>query len=136
MKSIKTTGTLLFFLICLSLVAAAKDKRECKTGILVSVTDSRSERVFGSSPGTTQTVEYVEYRISVLFDGMIYVGSYRPHWVWSHAPNEFVVNDPIEISINGKDMYIKRPGNSELKTKVIQRIRQDDHAKAQPPSPK
>jgi len=91
-KSVKTTGTLLFLLICLSLVAAAKDKREWKTGILVSITDSRSNRVIGSLPGTVQTVEYVEYRISVLFDGVIYVGSYRPRWSWSYAPTDFVVN--------------------------------------------
>jgi exosome complex RNA-binding protein Rrp4 len=134
MTSIRTFGTLLFLLICVSLAAAAKDRREWKAGSLVSIADSKSSRVFGDS-GTVQTVEYVEYRISVLLDGMIYVGSYRPRWVWSYAPTEFVVNDPIEISIDRKDMYIKRPGNSEIKTKVIPRIRQDDHPKAQPPSP-
>jgi exosome complex RNA-binding protein Rrp4 len=136
MKSIKTTGTLLFLLIYISLAAVAKDKSEWKTGSLVSITDSRSNRVINNPTGGVQTVEDVEYRISVLFDGMIYVGSYWPRWKWSYAPTDFVVNDPIEISIDGKEMYIKRPVNSEIKTKVIQRIRQDDHLKAQPPSPK
>jgi hypothetical protein len=42
----------------------------------------------------------------------------------------------IEIYIDGKDMYIKRPGNKELKPKIIQRIRQDDHPKAQPSTSK
>jgi hypothetical protein len=138
MKSVKTAVTLLFLLICLSLLSAAKDKREWKIGNLVSITDSRSNRIISvSNPtGAVQTVEDVEYRISILFDGMIYVGSYWPRWKWSYAPTDFVVNDPIEISINGKDMYIKRPGNSELKTRVIQRIRQDDQPKTEPPSPK
>jgi len=116
-------------------LSAAKDKRESKTGTLLSVTDSSSNRVVGNSQtGTVQTVTDVEYRISVLVDGMIYVGSYWPRWRWSYAPTDFVVNDPIEISISGKDMYIQSPGFQELKTKVIQRIRQNDHPKTQAPS--
>jgi hypothetical protein len=131
-----TTGTLLFLLIGLSMVAAAKDKREWKTGTLLSITDSSSNRIISNSQtGAVQTVTDIEYRISVLVDGMIYVGSYWPRFRWSYAPTDLVVNDPIDISIEGKDMYIKRPGNNELKTKVIQRIRQDDHTKAQPLSP-
>jgi hypothetical protein len=123
-------------LICLSL-AVAKDKREWKTGTLLSITDSSSNRVIGNTQtGSVQTVTDVEYRISVLLDGMIYVGSYWPRWRWSYAPTDFVVNDPIEISINSKDMYIKRAGSQELKTKVIQRIRQSDYPKAQAPSAK
>jgi len=89
-----------------------------------------------SQTGAVQTVTDVEYRLSVLVDGMIYVGSYWPRWRWSYAPTDFVINDPIEISVNGKDMYIKRPEGQELKTKVIQRIRQSDYPKAQAPSPK
>ena len=120
---------------CPVVLSAAKDKRESKTGTLLSVTDSSSNRVVGNSQtGTVQTVTDVEYRISVLVDGMIYVGSYWPRWRWSYAPTDFVVNDPIEISISGKDMYIQSPGGQELKTKVIQRIRQNDHPKTQAPS--
>jgi hypothetical protein len=127
-------------LICLSLAAAmgaSKDKREWKTGTLLSITDSSSNQIIGNSQtGAVQTVTYVEYRLSVLVDGMIYVGSYWPRWRWSYTPTDFVINDPIEISVNGKDMYIKRPEGQELKTKVIQRIRQSDYPKAQAPSPK
>ncbi len=127
-------------LICLSqgdAMAGAKDKREWKTGTLLSITDSSSDRIISNSKtGAVQTVTDVEYRISVLVDGMIYVGSYWPRWKFSYAPTDFVINDPIEISVNGKDMYIKRPEGQELKTKVIQRIRQSDDSKAQAPAPK
>jgi len=44
----------------------------------------------------------------------------------------FVVNDPIEIRLDGEETYIKRPGKDELKTKIVQRIRQQ----GQPPAPK
>jgi len=126
-------------LICLSLVGAlaAKDKREWKTGTLLSITDSSSNRVISNTQtGAVQTVTDVEYRFSVLIDGMIYVGSYWPRWKWSYAPTDLVINDPIEIFIDGKDMYIKRPEGQELKTKVIQRIRQSDYPKTQAPPPK
>lgn len=137
MKRLQRIVAILYcLLICISL-AAAKDKREWKTGTLLSITDSSSNRVIGNTQtGTVQSVTDVEYRISVLLDGMIYVGSYWPRWKWSYAPTDFVVNDPIEISINGKDMYIKRAEGQELKTKVIQRIRQSDQPKAQAPSAK
>jgi hypothetical protein len=128
---------LLIFLSLAASLAAAKDKREWKTGTLLSITDSSSNRVIGNAQtGAVQTVTDVEYRFSVLVDGMIYVGSYWPRWRWSYAPTDFVINDPIEISVNGKDMYIKRPEGQELKTKVIQRIRQGDYPKVQTPSPK
>jgi hypothetical protein len=118
-------------------LAAAKDKREWKTGTLLSITDSSSNRVIGNTQtGAVQTVTDVEYRLSVLVDGMIYVGSYWPRWKWSYAPTDFVINDPIEISVTGKEMYIRRPEGQELKTKVIQRIRQTDYPKAQAPSAK
>ncbi len=121
-------------LICVSL-AAAKDKRDWKTGTLLSITDSSSNRIVGNG-GSVQTITDVEYRISILADGMVYVGSYWPRFRWSYSPTDFVINDPIEISVEGKEMYIKRPEGQELKTKVIQRIRQSDYPKAQAPSPK
>lgn len=127
-------------LICCLFAAAlagAKAKSEWKTGKLLSITDSSSNRIIGNSQtGDVQTVTYVEYRLSVLVDGMIYVGSYWPRWRWSYSPTDFVINDPIEIFVNGKEMYIKRPGGQELKTKVIQRIRQSDYPNQQAPTPK
>jgi hypothetical protein len=137
MRFTNTTCAVFFLVLCMSLAVAARDKRDWKTGTLVWVTDSSSNRVIGNSQtGTVQTVTDVEYRLSILFDGMIYVGSYWPRWRWSYTPTDFVVNDPVEISIEGKEMYIKRSGNNDLKTKIIQRIRQDGRTNAQPSSVK
>ncbi len=136
MKTVKTFWALFFLLLCVSLAAAAKDKREWKTGKLMSITDSSSSRVIGNSQtGAIQSVEDVEYRVSILLDGMVYVGSYWPRARWSYEPTDFVVNDPIDLSIEGNEMYIRRPGGKEFKAKIIQRIRQDD-TKAQPPHAK
>lgn len=101
-----------------------------QTGKLISITDSSSNRTVGNSQnGSVVTVTDVEYRISVRLGDMTYVGSYWPRTVWSYAPTEFIVNDPIEIRIDGKHMFIKRPNGKELKTTIVQRIRAGQNPK-------
>jgi hypothetical protein len=65
----------------------------------------------------------VEYRLSVQLGDMVYVGSYWPRTRWSYSPTDFIVNDPVQVKIEGKHMYVKRPDGKELKTTVIQRVR-------------
>jgi Uma2 family endonuclease len=127
-------GCLLLGLLHIVPMAVAKDVHQWKTGTLLAITDSSSDRIVGNShTGSVQTVTDVEYRLSILLDGMTYVGSYWPRWKWSYTPADLVVNDHIEISIDGKEMFIKRPDGQELKTKIIQRIRQSDNPKAEVP---
>ena len=107
----------------LLLSAALAASSQYQTGKLLSITDSRSNReVSNASNGSVVTVTDVEYRFSVQLGDMIYIGSYWPRWRWSYTPIDFVVNDPVEAKIDGKHMYIKRPGGKELKTDVIQRV--------------
>jgi len=107
----------------LLLSAALAASSQYQTGKLLSITDSRSNReVSNASNGSVVTVTDVEYRFSVQLGDMIYIGSYWPRWRWSYTPIDFVVNDPVEVKIDGKHMYIKRPGGKELKTDVIQRV--------------
>jgi hypothetical protein len=95
-----------------------------QTGKLISITDSSSNRVIGNSQnGSVVTVTDVEYRLSVQLGDITYVGSYWPRTRWSYSPTDFIVNDPVQIKIDGKHMYIKRLDGKELKTTVIQRIR-------------
>lgn len=94
-----------------------------QTGKLVSVTDSRSNRDVGNSyTGAVTTVTDVEYRLSVELGDMIYVGSYWPRWNWSYAPTDFVVNDSVQVRIDGKHMLIRRANGKELRTQIIQRV--------------
>jgi hypothetical protein len=133
MKSVKTFRAIFFLLLFVSLTAAAKDKREWRMGKLVSVTDSSSNRIIGNTQtGAIQTIEDVEYRVSILLDGIVYVGSYWPRTRWSYEPNDLMVNDPIELSIDRNEMYVRRPEGKEFKAKVIRRIRQED-TKSPPP---
>lgn len=97
-----------------------------QTGKLVSITDSSSNRAVGNAQsGSVVTVTDVEYRLSVEIEDMVYVGSYWPRTCWSYSPTDFVVNDPVQVKVDGKHMYIKRPGGKELKTTLIQRIRKE-----------
>lgn len=108
----------------LVLCAAAFAASSYQSGKLLSITDSRSNRDVGNSQtGSVVTVTDVEYRFSVQVGDMIYVGSYWPRTRWSYSPKDFIVNDPVQVRIEGKNMYLKRPDGKELKTEIIQRIR-------------
>lgn len=87
---------------------------------LVSITDSSSNRVVGSA-GNTTTVTDVEYRLTVDDGSMIYVGSYWPRWKWSYAPTDMTTNSDVEIRIEGKYLFIKKPDGKFLKTRIIRR---------------
>ena len=122
--------TLITVSILLSLCSSVLAAPIYQTGKLVSVTDTRSNRTVGNSQnGSVVTVTDVEYRISVEIGEVTYVGSYWPRTVWSYSPTEFIVNDPIEVRIDGKHMFVKRPNGKELKTTIIQRIRANPSAK-------
>jgi len=110
----------LCFALCLAALAAAS----YQTGKLLSITDSRSNREVGNSQtGSVVTVTDVEYRLSVQVGYMIYVGSYWPRTRWSYTPKDFIVNDAVQVRIDGKHMYLQRPDGKELKTEIIQRVR-------------
>lgn len=115
-----TRGLVIPFFLASSALAAAG----YQSGKLVSITDARSNRTVGNSQtGSVVTVTDVEYRISVQLGDITYVGSYWPRTEWSYSPTDFVVNDPIQVRIEGKHMYVKRPDGKDLKTRIIQRIR-------------
>jgi hypothetical protein len=110
---------LLWVALCSIAFAAAS----YQSGKLLSVTDSSSNRVVGNSQtGTVTSVTDVEYRLSVQIGDMVYVGSYWPRWRWSYSPTDFVVNDPVQVKIDGKHMYLKRPDGKELKTEIVRRV--------------
>jgi hypothetical protein len=108
----------------LALCSVALAASSYQAGKLLSITDSRSNREVGNSQtGSVVTVTDVEYRFSVQVGDMTYVGSYWPRTRWSYSPKDFIVNDPVQVRIDGKHMYLKRPDGKELKTEIIQRIR-------------
>lgn len=111
-------------LIAILLFTATALAADFQHGKLVSVTDSTSTRTYGTN-GNVNTAYDVEYRISIELDGMVYVGSYYPRWRWSYSPTDFIVNDPVEVRIDGNHLVIKRPNGKELKTAIVRRIRKD-----------
>jgi hypothetical protein len=95
-----------------------------QTGKLLSISDARSNRdVQNTYNGSITTVTDVEYRFSIRIGEIIYVASYWPRTRWSYKPTDFIVNDPIEVRLDGKHMFIKRTDGKEFKTDIVQRIR-------------
>lgn len=116
--------------ICVLLLCAPLAASSYQTGKLLSITDSSSNRVVGNSQtGAVTSVTDVEYRLSVQIGDMIYVGSYWPRWKWSYGPTDFVENGPVDVRMDGKHMYIKRPDGKELKTEIIRRVHTDANDK-------
>lgn len=130
MKSYRSLIAVLFLLsCCFSSLVAAKDKRDWKTGTLVSITDSQVSHVVAdpTGDGVRQQVVETEYRISVLLDGVTYVGSYKPLELGfgksTYRPTDLKVDSPIQVSVQGEDMYLKRPNGKDFKTTIIRRTR-------------
>ena len=105
---------LFIFLIIPSLVfASLQVPVEYEMGKLVDVQPNSRDIYFGST-----------YFMVQLKD-MIYQGEYvrRSRLQYKFKPDDFVVNDPIEVRIIKKNMFIKRPNGREIKTKIVRKER-------------
>lgn len=61
---------------------------------------------------------------------MVYAGEYVKKNIFQYNPaSDFVVNDPVEVHIDGGKMYLKRPDGKELKTKIVKQMRADSRHK-------
>lgn len=125
--------TLLACVLAVAALVPLCAKSAYESARLLAVNDSSSNRVVQSGSVITNVTD-TEYRMNVELNGVIYVCSYWPRWRWSYEPNDFVVNDAIDVRISGKHLFIKRPNGKELKTAIIRRIRAEDHSSAQKPS--
>jgi hypothetical protein len=61
--------------------------------------------------------------LAIEVDDMTYLVNHEAEWRWSYEPTDFVVGDPVEVKIKGKDLYLKRPKGGELKTSITRRER-------------
>lgn len=111
-------------------IAHAKE-REYHIGTLVGV-ESSENLVHGgvhswSDGQNTWTnsidLKVKDFYIAIALNDLLYIGEYRAKWRWSDEPN-FIIGDPIEVSIDGNKMFLKRnDGKKDFKTKIVKTIR-------------
>jgi hypothetical protein len=78
----------------------AGEKHEYQAGKLV---DLRRE-----STGAGAALAQGWFCLAVELGDMTYLVYQEARWRWSYEPTDFVVGDPVEVKINGNDMYLKR----------------------------
>ena len=61
------------------------------------------------------------FTLTVVLDGMAYSANFRAKRGF-HA-TDFIVGDPIEVTVDGKNLIVSRPNGKPEKAKVIRRAR-------------
>jgi tetratricopeptide (TPR) repeat protein len=93
---------------------------------LISVTDaSRTLHIvfhgqYGGVASANRVI--VGYHLNVAMGDVVYIGRFIPHTRWSYAPTDLAPKSTIDIRLDGKTMYIKRPNGKEIKTAILSRI--------------
>jgi hypothetical protein len=110
--------TTLFVVLALILAVTplrAGEAAEYQTGKLIDLHRESTGAGAARAQGT--------FCLAVEVTDMTYLVSHEAAWRWSYEPTDFVVGDPVEVKIEGKDLYLKRPKGRDLKTYITRRER-------------
>jgi len=120
-------------LVVLLLYGNAFAISDYQKGRLISVTKSY-QWVYAMRYGTSVTVPKHYY--SVELNNVIYIGDYQ-RLRWSYNPTDFQSPREVEVRIDGRHMYIKRPDGKDWKIGIVVRIDPtEDRQEQLPPNPR
>src|ERR1035437_3601409 len=108
----------LFVLLALPLSVVsiqAGEKPGYQTGKLVDLTREDTRAGAGRAQGS--------FCLAVEVGAMTYLVRHEAFWRWTYEPTDFVAGDPIEVKINGNDMYLRKSKGGDLKTRITRRER-------------
>jgi hypothetical protein len=107
-------------LLLLSLSALAVDKSYVK-GTLVAV--NVGKRTVGiPSNGGTLIAQKNLFQVAVRVDDLLYTGETR-----SGDVRQLVIGDPVEVRLEDKNFFVKRPAGKEVKVKLLTKARASAH---------
>ncbi|MCP5464727.1 MAG: hypothetical protein H7A33_06865 [Deltaproteobacteria bacterium] len=127
--------TFVFLLLTLFVTNTAWSKKDVsyQVGVLKDIsikTQNRTRYVqtgyhvgsvfVGTVPVTSTSSHYL---VQVQVDDLLYMATYNPNVFKTYKPNEWVVNDPIQVRFRKNDMYLLRPDGREMKAKVVKKVR-------------
>lgn len=122
-----------------SLAFSASNARNCRTGKLLDVQESKTmvptnsvQRVEKkdkkngkteyNSYSTPGMEERTTYTVTVAFDDMTYTG--QSNYIgFGFKPTVFIVNDPVQACVEGKKLVIIRPDGKDYKSNIVQAVR-------------
>jgi len=107
-----TMGRAQILFVAFLALSAAAHAQDVKTGKLTDLRRYEDEHGIAA------------YCLSVEIDDLTYILDYK-RWRWSYEPTDFIVGDPVQVRLKGKDgMYLTKPnGGGEFKAQVFRRER-------------
>lgn len=107
---------LLFMLMLATVLAVAADK-DWEKGTLVDV--SVGQRTTGVPSGNgTLIAQHNVFQVSVKLVDIVYTGETR-----SKEVSKLVIGDPVEVTVDDKNLYLHCPDGKEIKAKILKKAR-------------
>ena len=116
----------LLLLLCISTFGASTYEK----GKLISLDDASIERPIVSVTGSgaytnsrTTTVRELRYRMNIQVADTVYVGLYTVDRYKPYYPSlEFNLNSDVDVRIEGRRIYLKRPNGQDVKLVIEKRL--------------
>jgi len=112
--------TALSVLICLAAGARAVEKGY-QAGKIVSIQRKVDTRILYYLVNTPVTEDDPYYEVSVEVGTTIYRGLYRPFHSRDTLPDEWKPGSEVELKIEGRHFYVKRPNGLEVDFAIAKR---------------
>ena len=84
----------------------------------------------GTTVTTPTTSEQKHYFITVQAGDLVYVAEYSP--IFFGKPGDWVIGDPIDVRLDGNNLFLRKPNGKELKAKIRKKIRATEYSAATP----
>jgi len=109
-------------LLCLLVVPALfAVEHPYQPGKVVDIEQKANTRVLYYLVNTPVTQDDPYYEVSVASGGTTYVGQFTPRHAADTLPEDLTVNSDVQIRIDKRHMFLKRPSGGELDLVIIKR---------------
>jgi hypothetical protein len=111
---------LVFLFTVVSAVSAVQ--RPYEDGKVLDIQQKMNTRVLYYQVNTPITQDDPYYEVSVQVGSTIYVGQYTPRHSSDTLPDDLTVTSPVQVRMEKRHMFLKRPGGSELDLVITKRV--------------
>jgi len=91
------------------------------TGILVEAQQKAHTRVLYYIVNTPVEQEDPYFEVSVKVNDVTYVGEYTPQRTFESLPDDWKPEEPVQVRLEKRYMFVKRPNGSEMKLLIDDR---------------
>jgi hypothetical protein len=102
--------------------AVSAVQRPYEDGKVLDIQQKMNTRVLYYQVNTPITQDDPYYEVSVQVGSTIYVGQYTPRHSSDTLPDDLTVTSPVQVRMEKRHMFLKRPGGSELDLVITKRV--------------